>query len=62
MTASSTDATSPLACRAVSNDGLVCDLQPKDHGGNMHSGLLNGDRVWWDRETGDLMDWCHATA
>lgn len=37
-------------CGALRGDSAGwCDLQ-NDHGGNMHSGLVNERRVWWDRK------------
>ena len=45
-------AVDPFRCSEPSNDGDHCDLQP-NHGGLMHSGVLNGSRIWWDAATGD---------
>ena len=41
---------SPFACGHPSDFGPLCDLQPADHGGLMHSGLEDDRRVWWDED------------
>lgn len=48
-----------LDCGAICEGG-ECDLQG-DHGGNMHSGLIEGARVWWDRD-GKLVDFSKPRA
>lgn len=45
-------------CGSLSTSGDECDLyvNGEPHGGQMHSGLRDGVRIWWSKATGRVVN------